>query len=124
MSLMFAASNGHAQVTAMLLERGADPDQREESLGWTALIWAAKEGRSDAVQTLLDYGADASLRDFDGRSAADWAMERGHDEVLSLLLKRSPAAGLGNAARSLEAAASPRIGARVLCVPGSTTCSS
>ncbi len=84
-AVMLAASNNHAKVVDLLLKRGAMADHQETTKGWTALIWAAKQGHAAAVATLLAHHADRTLKDFDGKTAADWAREDGHAEVLNLL---------------------------------------
>lgn len=84
-SLMLAASNAHAQTVALLAAHGADLDHAEPGLGWTALIWAAKQGHAATVRILLERGANRTLTDREGRSAAQWARQNGHQEVLVLL---------------------------------------
>jgi ankyrin repeat protein len=82
---MLAASNNHAEVVELLLQRGAKVDQQERTQGWTALIWAAKQGHQASVAALRRHGADPGIRDGRGRTAADWASEAGHPEVLALI---------------------------------------
>lgn len=84
-AMMLAASNNHAQVLDLLLGRGAAVDHQEATKGWTALIWAAKLGHATAVESLLRQGADATLKDFDGKTAGDWARDEGHSAVLDLI---------------------------------------
>ncbi len=84
-SLMFAASRDHEDLVGLLLERGANPDAQESTKGWTALIWAAKEGRHASIRLLLAMGADPSRKDREGRTAADWARDRGDDDIPRLL---------------------------------------
>jgi len=79
--LMFAASRDHVDLIRLLLERGANPDAQESTQGWTALIWAAKEGRHASISLLLAMGADPSRTDREGRTAADWARDRGDDDI-------------------------------------------
>ena len=87
---MLAASNDHADVVELLLQRGAKANQRERTQGWTALIWAAKQGHQASVAALLRHGADPGIRDGNGRTAADWAMEAGHPDVLALVAAAPP----------------------------------
>lgn len=88
--LMFAASRDHEDLVRLLLERGANPDAQESTKGWTALIWAAKEGRHASIRLLLAMGADPSRKDREGRTAADWARDRGDDDIPRLLSGGSP----------------------------------
>jgi len=84
-AMMLAASNNHAAIVERLLEHGARVDHQESTKGWTALIWAAKQGHVASVKVLLEHNADRTLKDFDGKTAADWAREGGYDEILALL---------------------------------------
>lgn len=90
-ALMLAASNGHNGALAQLLQRGSNPDHVERTNGWTALIWAAKRGHADTVDLLLRGGANPGIRGFDGKSAADWARDRGF-EVIVRRLEAPPSA--------------------------------
>jgi uncharacterized protein len=67
-----------------LVAAGADVNAVQQD-GVTPLHEAAHIGRADLVQLLLEHGADAAARDGQGRSAADFARERGHTSVLEIL---------------------------------------
>lgn len=84
-SMMLAASNNHSGIVGRLLGKGASINHRERTRGWTALIWAAKQGHTETVEVLLRHGADRTLKDFDGRTAADWAQQAAHVKALALL---------------------------------------
>lgn len=84
-AMMLAASNDHAAIVERLLDKGAMVNHQESTMGWTALIWAAKQGHLESVKALLEHRADRTLKDFDGKTAADWARESGYDEILALL---------------------------------------
>ena len=84
-ALMLAASNDHAPVVEHLLTQGAMVDHQERTQGWTALIWAAKQGHDQTVETLVRHQADPTLKDFSGRTAADWARETGQTSLIPLL---------------------------------------
>jgi ankyrin repeat protein len=84
-ALMLAASNNHGTVDEQLLAHGAMVDHQERTQGWTALIWAAKQGYAPTVATLLQHQADPTLKDFCGRTAAEWARETGHEDLIALL---------------------------------------
>ena len=62
---MAAARAGNAAAVRLLLDRGADPNAREESLGETALMWAAAENHPEAVKLLVARGADVNARSND-----------------------------------------------------------
>jgi ankyrin repeat protein len=84
-ALYSAARNGHRDVVAYLLERGANRDAKG-FFGGTALHWAAINGHAGTVELLLENGADPSLKDarFDS-TVEGWAEEGGHRDVLDLL---------------------------------------
>ncbi len=58
-ALMWAASEGHAEVAGALLAGGADLKARSAQ-GWSALLFAARDGRKDVLRVLLDAGADVN----------------------------------------------------------------
>jgi len=49
------------------------------------LMWSAVYGHDDAVRLLLSRGADASLKDSDGVTAAEWAVRNKREKVVQLL---------------------------------------
>ena len=68
----------------LLLEAGADANNRQER-GNTPLHTSAHLGDSASVEALLAHGADVELRSDDGKSAADYAREGGHEELAKRL---------------------------------------
>ncbi|EGR33296.1 hypothetical protein IMG5_056750 [Ichthyophthirius multifiliis] len=58
----------------------------------TALHWAAKRGNSQISEVLIKYGADVNSRDIIGRTPLLLAINKGHDEIVQILLenKASP----------------------------------
>jgi ankyrin repeat protein len=65
-----AGVNDVVAVMDLLLDRGAHIDDRDNR-GRTALMIAAELNHEAAVDLLLARGADKSLRDKQGKSAAD-----------------------------------------------------
>ncbi|MDO4200272.1 MAG: ankyrin repeat domain-containing protein [Clostridia bacterium] len=57
-----------------MLDNGARINEVDYE-GHTALMMSAIRQNSDAVKFLLERGADASLRDKDGKTALDFALE-------------------------------------------------
>ncbi|KAL4905216.1 hypothetical protein BDW74DRAFT_153260 [Aspergillus multicolor] len=95
--------NGRLDVVNYLLDRGApidgigtnpwlyDVEKQEftvkDAVFRNALCQAAYEGQAEVVQLLLERGADPTIKDTDGRTAAELAEMRGHQACLELLNK-------------------------------------
>jgi ankyrin repeat protein len=73
-----------AEITRLLIERGADVNAAQTA-GYCPLHQAAVAGREDLVRMLLDAGADRTARCDRGKTAAEYARERGHAAVTALL---------------------------------------
>jgi ankyrin repeat protein len=71
------------EAYAKLIAATGDPDVLNQ--GYTALMIAAGNGFSDGVESLLAAGADKSRKHEDGRTAASFARERGHEELAKRL---------------------------------------
>ena len=72
----------------LLLERGADPNARQQ-LGFTALHGSAASGDRETAELLLAHGADPQATNDEGKTPADFAAERGHTEFAEWL-RRQP----------------------------------
>lgn len=84
-ALHYAGS--HAATVAALLERGADPDMRDEGDDATPLHSAAERGDMAVVRLLIEHGADPNVRDGKRCSPpAGWADDAGHDDVRDQIL--------------------------------------
>lgn len=57
---------------------------RPES-GVTPLMFAAEMGADELVLLLMSHGADVNARDWEGRTALDYARRRGDDRITSML---------------------------------------
>jgi ankyrin repeat protein len=79
-----AVGSRNADSVALLLERGADVNARQQ-VGYTPLMGAAASGRGDIADLLLQHGADTALLSDDGKTAADIAREHGHVELAARL---------------------------------------
>jgi ankyrin repeat protein len=77
-------AEGRLACARVLLDAGALPNELQSG-GFTPLMSAAQNGDRALVDLLLDRGADPSLRDDEGRSAADHARAAGHDDIAVLL---------------------------------------
>lgn len=80
-------ANGAASaewVFGALAEGGADLDARSAG-GQTLLMGAALRGERRMVELLLKLGVDKSLRDENGKTARDWALESGNEDLAHYL---------------------------------------
>ena len=80
-ALMWAARRGHEAVVRLLLELGADKQER-------ALIVAAESGHKAIVQLLLEKIANINAKDLDGETSLMKAAKREHEALIQLLLKQ------------------------------------
>lgn len=80
-----AASAAHDHETMrLLLEAGADPNQRQRG-GFVPLHEAAHTDDVEMARLLLDHGADPALTADDGRDARRMAADDGNTRVAQLL---------------------------------------
>jgi ankyrin repeat protein len=81
-----ACRDAEASLTMMreLLDAGAD-FEAEQAGGFRPLHAAASSGRGELVELLLARGADAGAETDLGRTAADFAAEKGHSELADRL---------------------------------------
>ena len=85
-----AADGGHLAVVELLLNRGADPDLRDEGDNATALHFAAERGSLPVVKLLIERGADVNgFGDLHGWDVIGWATLHHdvHTDVADYLLK-------------------------------------
>lgn len=79
-----AASVGNRDMVRLLLERGADPNARQER-GFVALHTAALHGDIDMAKMLLEHGADLRAASDDGKTPETFAQEKGHSAFVDWL---------------------------------------
>ena len=58
--LHYAASNGHAEVIAVLCRQGYDIDHVDKVRQATPLLWAAEKGHHSAVKCLIEHQCDVT----------------------------------------------------------------
>lgn len=75
------------ETVRILLSHGADPNATQVG-GFTPLFSAATANRRDLAELLIDHGAHALYRSELGKTAADFARERGHSELANWLEQR------------------------------------
>ena len=76
--------HGGPMAVALLEEYGADPNAPAEG-GWTPAHRCANNGSAEAMAALLVHGVDLTLKADDGKTAKDWAEDKGHQEVLDII---------------------------------------
>lgn len=79
-----AVAGRNTEAVALLLQRGADPNARQQ-VGYTPLMAAAGAGREDLLDLLLRHGADPALVSEDGKTAEAMAREHNHDALAARL---------------------------------------
>ena len=87
MPLHSAAAARSVPIARLLLERGAPVNARQGpgEGDFTPLMEAALNGQVEMVELLMRHGADASMKDGDGKTAADHAGARGHEGLAERL---------------------------------------
>lgn len=89
-SIIPAAEKGHLDNVKILLADGKVDINHQNNYGYTALIEAValRDGSKvyqEIVSELLKNGADKTLKDNSGRTAEDYASEKGYETILKLL---------------------------------------
>jgi ankyrin repeat protein len=82
--LHVAATEGHAEVVALLLDNGADVDAKND-YGVTPLYLAAAWGHVEVVSPLLAAGADKTIEEQNGETPLEAATRKGHKAAAELL---------------------------------------
>jgi len=80
------AERWYKDFSLLLLERGGDPDGRDND-GQTPLHVASREGNLGVAQQLLKFDVDVNSNDIQGRTPFQIAVEAGHVKVQKLLLE-------------------------------------
>jgi len=91
-----AACAGEKNMCELLLQRGAELDDKDELTNKTPLIFASYAGHEDTVELLVKKGADVNHIDNFQWSALMFAAYTGKDRLVRILLKSSAMASLAN----------------------------
>lgn len=78
------ALSKNPETVQLLLEHGA-PVNAAQASGFTPIFSAATANRRDLAELLISHGADPHRKNDAGKSAADFARERGHTELAAWL---------------------------------------
>ena len=84
-ALTFATHYGNYNVVEFLIKEYYFDINSKDLAGDTALIVAIKNDQAQIMQLLLELGADKSMKDSKGKTAYDYAVERGFAELAELL---------------------------------------
>ncbi|KAK7164757.1 hypothetical protein R3I94_003216 [Phoxinus phoxinus] len=87
-ALHLAVHRGNCDIIKMLLEAGADANQRDLGSGRSPLHWAVEGQRSAVVDVLLSAGASVNQRSYAGHTPYYCALYRPNKEVQALLSAR------------------------------------
>ena len=79
-AIHLATEKGYRGVCKVLIDAGADVNQRNLSVGWTAVHYAAYEGHTDLLRMLIAHGAIPDLQDSSGDTAETYAREWENNE--------------------------------------------
>lgn len=90
-ALLPSSEKGFIRVVQQALDAGV-PVNHINRLGWTALLEAVVLGDEgflfrDIVEELMTFKADASIKDFDGKSAIDYSQEKATRRIADILTK-------------------------------------
>ncbi len=83
-SLHAAAAADDAEICRWLLDRGADPNARQQ-MGWTPFQQAVHKKNADLVRLMLAHGADPRQPNDEGKTALDLAVAENAGEIRKLL---------------------------------------
>lgn len=84
-ALRDAVWNRCPEITHVLLEKGADPNARENDTVPTLLRIAAKNGDTSIVQDLVNHKADPNPKDVNGNTALTLAERGGYTDIVRIL---------------------------------------
>src|SRR6266852_7811801 len=83
-ALTGAIANNHAEISKILVKKGADVNQRYEG-GVSPLMEASLNGNLELVKFLLENGADPTAKTGDGKTPMSLAKEKNQVEVVEAL---------------------------------------
>ena len=85
-ALIYAARDGALEIAKALIAKGGDVNWQDGERV-TPLILASHKNHIELVRLLLTHKADRELRDKWARTALEYAMRRGSDDPIAVLLR-------------------------------------
>jgi ankyrin repeat protein len=85
--LMAAASKGNLEMVKLLIEKGADVEDKDKD-GATVLVHATLMGNPEIVRFLIDKGADVNAQTSQGLTALMMAADQGNLEIVKFLIEK------------------------------------
>ncbi|KAF5018994.1 hypothetical protein F66182_9012 [Fusarium sp. NRRL 66182] len=92
--ISWAAAGGHADVLRNLVKHGCSGLRDKDIDGWTPLAWAIQNDAPEAVDVLISEGhidlqkEDLEEQSLGSRTVLSWAVEYGHERVVTRLLEK------------------------------------
>jgi ankyrin repeat protein len=80
-ALIMACRRDNEAVVTQLIEKNADINAKYGRWGVTALMEACEYGNESVVSKLLEAGADVNAKGSRGKTAFDYAVDNGHDNL-------------------------------------------
>ena len=88
-ALHAAVAGRKLEIVKAVLDAGADPNAQQQA-GFRPMHEAGTNANRALAELLLAHGADPSLTNDDGKSAIDFAREKGHPEFADWLAAQRP----------------------------------
>jgi ankyrin repeat protein len=89
-ALHAAVAGRNLDIVTAVLEAGADPNAQQQA-GFRPMHEAGANANRKLAELLLAHGADPALPSDDGKSAIDFAREKGHADFADWLATQRPA---------------------------------
>ena len=84
-TLVMAARTNNLKALEQVIAEGVDVNAPDNATGLSALMIAGQEGYREIAEALLKAGADKDVKTREGKTALDFALEKGHQDVAALL---------------------------------------
>ncbi len=86
-ALHFSAQKGYLELSSLLINANIKLDVAGIRYRRTALHYAADQGEDKVVNLLLKSGAKSDLKDINGQTPLDIALQKSHQKVIDILSK-------------------------------------